>query len=81
MWFRALMVVAGLLWLSGASAEEAEKRYPPYPDVWGIDLPHGQGNQFEGCGEPWASLYQEPDGELRFLGSGPIKFLAERANH
>jgi hypothetical protein len=52
---------------TAAIAQDTAKRYPPYPDVWGIDLPTAQERAYGTCGNPRTNLYHLPDGELRFL--------------
>jgi hypothetical protein len=46
--------------------EESTLRYPPYPDVWGIDLPMVAA-AFGNCINPSAQPYHFPNGDLKFL--------------
>jgi len=64
---RIAAALACVIIATAVVAQDAPKRYPPYPDVWGIDLPVAQERAFGTCGNPSASLYLLPDGELRFL--------------
>lgn len=65
--YRAAVALGGVLVASAVAAQDTAKRYPPYPDVWGIDLPMAQERAYGTCGNPRTSLYRHPDGELRFL--------------
>ncbi len=64
---RIAATLVGVLIASSAIALDTAKRYPPYPDVWGIDLPVAKETAYGSCGNPTADLYLLPDGELRFL--------------
>jgi uncharacterized protein len=48
------------------SSEDSTLRYPPYPDVWGIDLPMATA-VFGNCINPSAQPYNLPNGDLKFL--------------
>jgi len=48
------------------SSKESTLRYPPYPDVWGIDLPIAAA-AFGNCINPITDAYHFPNGDFKFL--------------
>jgi len=68
-----IFILLFLCIVSVPNAEEAVKKYPPYPDVWGIELPVSKNVTYAGI-----DVIKMPDGDFMVIYTEDWKYLNSR---